>query len=109
MNSKMGDTVLVRIAILTPAGNNFPCSKHRVRQFKSGPHLIHKEESNMELYTLASAAERIGCTPNRLKVWIDKGYVPEMRIQMGKVRARVVDEESIEKIKRVLEAMERKV
>jgi predicted site-specific integrase-resolvase len=58
----------------------------------------------MELYTLASAAERIGCTPNRLKVWIDKGYVPEMRIQMGKVRARVVDEESIEKIKRVLEA-----
>jgi predicted site-specific integrase-resolvase len=61
----------------------------------------------MELFTLASAAERIGCTPNRLKVWIDKGYVPEMRIQMGKVRARVVDEESIEKIKRVLEAQER--
>jgi predicted site-specific integrase-resolvase len=63
----------------------------------------------MELFTLASAAERIGCTPNRLKVWIDKGYVPEMRIQMGKVRARVVDEDSIEKIKRVLEAMEQKV
>ena len=60
----------------------------------------------MELYTLASAAERIGCTPNRLKVWIDKGYVPEMRIQMGKVRARVVDEDSIEKIRRVLEATE---
>ena len=60
----------------------------------------------MELFTLASAAERIGCTPNRLKVWIDKGYVPEMRIQMGKVRARVVDEESIEKIRRVLEATE---
>jgi predicted site-specific integrase-resolvase len=61
----------------------------------------------MELYTLASAAEKIGCTPNRLKVWIDKGYVPEMRIQMGKVRARVVDEASIEKIRRVLAAMER--
>jgi hypothetical protein len=30
-----------------------------------------------------------------------------MRIQMGKVRARVVDEESIEKIRRVLEATER--
>jgi predicted site-specific integrase-resolvase len=61
----------------------------------------------MELFTLASAAERIGCTPNRLKVWIDKGYVPEMRIQMGKVRARVVDEDSIGKIRRVLEATER--
>jgi predicted site-specific integrase-resolvase len=60
----------------------------------------------MELYTLASAAEKIGCTPNRLKVWIDKGYVPEMRIQMGKVRARVVDEASIEKIRRVLTAVD---
>jgi hypothetical protein len=84
MNSKMGDMVLVRIAILALAGNNLPCSKHRVRQIKSGPNQFHEEESNMELFTLASAAERIGCTPNRLKVWIDKGYVPEMRIQMGK-------------------------
>jgi len=60
----------------------------------------------MELFTLASAAEQIGCTPNRLKVWIDKGYVPEMRIRMGKVMPRVVDEDSIRKIKRVLAAVE---
>ena len=61
----------------------------------------------MELYTLASAAEFIGCTPNRLKSWIDKGFVPEDRIQLDKVRARVIDEESIRKIKRVLAIMER--
>jgi hypothetical protein len=61
----------------------------------------------MELYTLASAAERIGCTPNRLKSWIDKGFVPENRIQLGKVRARVIDQESIRKIKRVLDIMDR--
>ena len=60
----------------------------------------------MELYTLASASERIGCTPNRLKSWIDKGFVPENRIQLGKVKARVIDEESIGKIKQVLAAMD---
>ena len=61
----------------------------------------------MELYTLASASERIGCTPHRLKSWIDKGFVPENRIQLGKVKARVIDEESIQKIKMVLAAMDR--
>jgi hypothetical protein len=66
-----------------------------------------KEENNMELYTLASASELIGCTPNRLKSWIDKGFVPENGIQLGKVRARVVDEESPQKIKRVLATMDR--
>jgi MerR HTH family regulatory protein len=61
----------------------------------------------MELYTLASASELIGCTPNRLKSWIDKGFVPENRIQLGKVKARVIDEESIRKIKEVLTVMDR--
>ena len=49
----------------------------------------------MELYTLASAAELIGCTPSRLKGWMDKGLYPRDRIQFGRVRARVIEEASI--------------
>ena len=60
----------------------------------------------MELYTLTSGSELIGCTHKRLKSGIDKGFVPENRIQLGKVKARVIDEESIQKIKRVLAAMD---
>jgi hypothetical protein len=60
----------------------------------------------MELYTLAGAAEVLGCTPNRIKSWIDKGYIPENRIHLGKIKARVVDEATIEKIKEVLRAID---
>jgi len=59
----------------------------------------------MDLFTLASAAEVIGCTPNRLKSWIDKGFVPDHRIHMGKVKPRVIDEVSIEKVRQVLAAV----
>ena len=34
----------------------------------------------MELYTLASAAELVGCSPSRLKGWMEKGLIPERRI-----------------------------
>ena len=53
----------------------------------------------MELYTLASAAELVGCSPSRLKGWMEKGLIPERRIQFGRVRARVIEEASIPNIK----------
>ncbi len=56
----------------------------------------------MELYTLASAAGLIGCTPNRLKSWMEKGFIPDHRIQFGQVRARVVDEFTVAKMKDVV-------
>ncbi len=60
----------------------------------------------MELYTLASAAELVGCSPSRLKGWMEKGLIPERRIQFGRVRARVIEEVSIPKIKRVLQGID---
>ena len=60
----------------------------------------------MELYTLASAAELIGCSPSRLKGWMEKGLMPEKRIQFGRVRARVIEEASIPNIKRVLKGID---
>ena len=60
----------------------------------------------MELYTLASAAELIGCSPSRLKGWMEKGLIPERRIQFGRVRARVIDESAIPNIKRVLKGID---
>ena len=60
----------------------------------------------MELFTVASAAEKLGCSPTRIKGWMSRGLIPERRIQLGKVRARVVSEESIAKLKRVLEGIE---
>jgi hypothetical protein len=61
----------------------------------------------MELYTVASAAEWVGCTPSRIKGWMQRGLIPEKRIQLGKVRARVVDAESLPKLRRVLAGIER--
>ena len=61
----------------------------------------------MELYTLASAAEIVGCTPSRLKNWMEKGYIPEKRIQFGKVRARVIEEEALPILRRVLSGIEK--
>jgi hypothetical protein len=60
----------------------------------------------MELYTLAGAAEVLGCTPNRIKSWIDKGYIPDNRIHLGKIKARVLDEPTIVKMKEVLRAID---
>ena len=60
----------------------------------------------MELYTVASAAEAVGCTPSRIKGWMQRGLIPERRIQLGKVRARVVDGEALPKLKKVLEGIE---
>ncbi len=60
----------------------------------------------MELYTLASAAALIGCTPNRLKSWMEKGFIPDHRIQFGQVRARVVDEFTIAKMKDVVRGID---
>lgn len=60
----------------------------------------------MELYTLASAAALIGCTPNRLKSWMDKGLIPDHRIQFGQVRARVVDEFTIAKMQDVVRGID---
>ena len=60
----------------------------------------------MELYTLASAAEIVGCTPSRLKNWMEKGYIPERRIQFGKVKARVIEEEALPILRRVLAGIE---
>jgi hypothetical protein len=60
----------------------------------------------MELYTLASAAEIVGCTPSRLKGWMEKGYIPEKRIQFGKLRARVIEETALPMIRRVLSGIE---
>ncbi len=62
----------------------------------------------MELYTLASAAEIVGCTPSRLKNWMEKGYIPERRIQFGKVRARVIEEEALPILRRVLSGIEKR-
>ncbi len=61
----------------------------------------------MELYTLASAAEIVGCTPSRLKGWMEKGYIPEKRIQFGKVRARVIEEPALPLIQKVLSGIEK--
>ncbi len=61
----------------------------------------------MELYTLASAAEIVGCTPSRLKGWMEKGYIPEKRIQFGEVRARVLEETALPLIQKVLCGIER--
>jgi hypothetical protein len=61
----------------------------------------------MELYTVASVAEKVGCTPSRIKGWMQRGLIPEKRIQLGKVRARVVDAEALPLLKRVLEGIER--
>ena len=63
----------------------------------------------MELYTLASAAELVGCSPSRLKGWMEKGLIPERRIQFGRVRARVIEEASIPNIKRVLKELIKRV
>jgi len=60
----------------------------------------------MELYTLASAAELVGCSPSRLKGWMEKGLIPDRRIQFGRLRARVIEEASIPNIKRVLKAID---
>jgi hypothetical protein len=60
----------------------------------------------MELYTLASAAALIGCTPNRLKSWMEKGFIPDHRIQFGQVRARVVDEFTIARMKDVVRGID---
>jgi hypothetical protein len=60
----------------------------------------------LELCTLASAAEIVGCTPSRLKGWMEKGYIPEKRIQFGKVRARVIDVSALPMIRRVLSGIE---
>jgi hypothetical protein len=60
----------------------------------------------MELYTLASAAEIVGCTPSRLKGWMEKGYIPEKRIMLGKVRARVIEETVLSLIQKVLSGIE---
>ena len=60
----------------------------------------------MELYTLASAAEIVGCSPSRLKNWMEKGYIPERRIQFGKVKARVIEEEALPILRRVLAGIE---
>jgi len=61
----------------------------------------------MELFTLASAAEIVGCSGSRLKGWMEKGLIPDHRIQFGRVRARVIEGESLPKIKRVLEGIDR--
>jgi hypothetical protein len=60
----------------------------------------------MEVYTLASAAALIGCTPNRLKSWMEKGFIPDHRIQFGQVRARVVDEFTIAKMRDVVRGID---
>jgi hypothetical protein len=60
----------------------------------------------MELYTLASAAEIVGCTPSRLKGWMEKGYIPDKRIQFGKVRARIIEEIALPMIRRVHSGIE---
>jgi hypothetical protein len=65
----------------------------------------YEEEIIMELYTLAGAAELLGCTPNRIKSWMDKGFIPEMRIHLGKIKARVIDDRTVEKIQEALKAM----
>jgi len=61
----------------------------------------------MELYTLASAAEIVGCAASRLKGWMEKGYIPDKRIQFGKVRARVIEETALPMIRRVLTGIEK--
>jgi hypothetical protein len=69
------------------------------RQIKGGTR-------SMELYTLASAAAHIGCTPNRLKSWMEKGFIPDHRIHLGQVRARVIDEFTIAKMKDVVKGID---
>jgi hypothetical protein len=66
-----------------------------------------KGGKTMELYTLASAAEIVGCTPSRLKGWMEKGYIPDKRIQFGKVRARVLEETALPLIQKVLSGIEK--
>jgi len=48
----------------------------------------------------------VGCSPSRLKGWMEKGLIPERRIQLGKLRARVIEEAYIPNIKRVLKAID---
>lgn len=60
----------------------------------------------MELHTVSSAAQQLGCSVNRLKLWMDRGLFPDCRIQIGKVRARVIDSEQMAKLKMVIEAID---
>lgn len=60
----------------------------------------------MDLFTLAGASERLGCTPNRIKDWMNKGFVPDCRVNMGKHQARVIDAETLNKLVRVLEGID---
>jgi hypothetical protein len=60
----------------------------------------------MELYTLASTAELVGCSPSRIKGWMQRGLIPDKRIQLGKVRARVIEQDCIVRLKRVLAGIE---
>ena len=60
----------------------------------------------MDMYTLAGASENLGCTINRLKDWMNKGLIPDNRIIMGKHKARILDEITVNKIKRVLEGID---
>ena len=62
----------------------------------------------MMLYTLASAAKMCACTPNRLKSWMDRGLVPDRRIYLGKLLARVMDGRTITRLKKVIEAVDEK-
>ncbi len=60
----------------------------------------------MTLHTLSSAAQMLGCRSSRLKGWMEKGYIPETRIHSGATQVRVIDEEIIPKIKRVLQGID---
>jgi hypothetical protein len=60
----------------------------------------------MELFTLASAAKLLSCHPARIRKWMDRGYIPEKRIQLGSVQARILDAETIERLLPVVKGID---
>jgi hypothetical protein len=60
----------------------------------------------MELHTLASAGKLLNVSAGRLKKWMNAGYVPEHRIHLGSVHARVIDTATVERLRVVIRAVD---
>jgi hypothetical protein len=61
----------------------------------------------MNLCTLAGASVWVNCSPSRLKSWMNKGLIPDTRIQLGQIQARVIDLKLVPKLRRVMEGIEK--
>ena len=60
----------------------------------------------MQIYTLAGASKKLGCSTSRLSSWIDKGYLKTGSIDMGTIQARVLDDDDLRMLEMVLSGID---